>query len=343
MTSSPPSARSAVEKAQQALKAGDRLLARRWAEHALRVDPDFEEAWLILAGVSSPNASVNYLKRALEINPSSLNARRGMRWAVQRLRSEPANQSPRNGQIVEERISSDAWIRPKPAILPWTFLILTLAIAIVAWFGSPTFSKAFSPRQSLAVAQLGVGKDTRTPTPTPTFTSTPTFTPTPTPTETSTPTETPTNTPTETPTETPVPTKTPKPKKPKNAVHIPDNISAGQRWVDIDLSQQRAYAYQGSEIVNSFLVSTGTWLHPTVVGQFHIYVKYRYADMSGPGYYLPNVPYVMYFYKDYGLHGTYWHHNFGTPMSHGCVNFRTEDAAWLYNWASVGTLVNIHQ
>jgi lipoprotein-anchoring transpeptidase ErfK/SrfK len=71
-------------------------------------------------------------------------------------------------------------------------------------------------------------------------------------------------------------------------------------------------------------------------------VKYRYADMSGPGYYLPNVPYVMYFYRGYGIHGTYWHNNFGTPMSHGCVNFPTDDAGWLFDFASVGTVVNVH-
>ncbi|MGE5251028.1 MAG: L,D-transpeptidase, partial [Bacteroidota bacterium] len=58
--------------------------------------------------------------------------------------------------------------------------------------------------------------------------------------------------------------------------------------------------------------------------------------------YLPNVPYTMYFYKGYGLHGTYWHNNFGTPMSHGCVNLRIEDSKWLYNFASVGTTVNVH-
>ena len=102
------------------------------------------------------------------------------------------------------------------------------------------------------------------------------------------------------------------------------------------------YAYEGNTVVNSFLVSTGTWQYPTVTGKYHIYVKYRYTDMAGPGYYLPNVPYTMYFYQGYGLHGTYWHHNFGTPMSHGCVNLQTDDAAWLYNWASVGTLVNVH-
>ena len=117
---------------------------------------------------------------------------------------------------------------------------------------------------------------------------------------------------------------------------------SGAHWIDVDLTNQMVYAYQGDAVVNSFLVSTGTWLTPTVTGQYNIYVKYRSAPMSGPGYYLPDVPYIMYFYKGYGLHGTYWHSNFGTPMSHGCVNLRTDEAAWLYNWASVGTLVNVH-
>jgi len=59
-------------------------------------------------------------------------------------------------------------------------------------------------------------------------------------------------------------------------------------------------------------------------------------------YYLPDVPYTMYFYDGYGIHGTYWHDNFGTPMSHGCVNMRTSEAAWLFDFADVGTLVNVH-
>jgi lipoprotein-anchoring transpeptidase ErfK/SrfK len=64
--------------------------------------------------------------------------------------------------------------------------------------------------------------------------------------------------------------------------------------------------------------------------------------MRGPGYYLRDVPYVMYFYKDYGLHGTYWHDNSSTPMSHGCVNLSSADVEWLFNWASVGTRVVTH-
>ncbi len=121
-----------------------------------------------------------------------------------------------------------------------------------------------------------------------------------------------------------------------------DAAANGEHWIDVDLSQQRVYAYAGDTLVNSFLVSTGAWPTPTVTGKFNIWVKLRSTTMSGPGYYLTNVPYVMYFYKGYGLHGTYWHNNFGTPMSHGCVNLSIPDAEWLYNFASVGTLVNVH-
>ena len=118
--------------------------------------------------------------------------------------------------------------------------------------------------------------------------------------------------------------------------------SGGEHWIDVDLSQQRVYAYEGDTVVNSFVVSTGTWQTPTVTGKYKVWIKLRSAAMSGPGYYLPDVPYIMYFYKGYGLHGTYWHNNFGTPMSHGCVNLTIPDAAWLYNFSSVGTVVNVH-
>lgn len=116
----------------------------------------------------------------------------------------------------------------------------------------------------------------------------------------------------------------------------------GERWIDVDLAAQTVHAYEGEEMVRSFLSSTGRAATPTVTGQYRIWIKFLYDDMRGPGYYLKDVPYVMYFYKGYGLHGTYWHNNFGTPMSNGCVNLSIEDAAWLYDFAEVGTLVNVH-
>ena len=123
---------------------------------------------------------------------------------------------------------------------------------------------------------------------------------------------------------------------------------AGARRIDVNLSTQRLTAYEGNRAVFSTAVSTGTRAHPTVVGRFRIWTKLRYDDMTGGSrargdyYYLKNVPHVMYFYRGHALHGTYWHSNFGRPMSHGCVNLSRADAAWLFNWASVGTRVVTH-
>ena len=117
-------------------------------------------------------------------------------------------------------------------------------------------------------------------------------------------------------------------------------ITVGKQIV-IDLSAQQAYAYEDGQLLRVFTVSTGLPRTPTVQGDFHIYLKYSAQRMRGPGYDLPNVPWVMYFYQGYGLHGTYWHNNFGQPMSHGCVNMRTPEAEWLYNWAPIGTPVHV--
>lgn len=138
-------------------------------------------------------------------------------------------------------------------------------------------------------------------------------------------------------------TPTPEYVAPTAAPNVPAAVSGnGERWIDVDLSEQRLYAYEGDTLVRSFVVSTGTWQTPTVTGKYRVWIKLRSAPMSGPGYYLPDVPYIMYFYKGYGIHGTYWHNNFGTPMSHGCVNMTIADAEWVYNFSVVGTVVNVH-
>ena len=185
---------------------------------------------------------------------------------------------------------------------------------------------------------------TDTPTPLPSLTPAPTDIPLPSPTLE--PSPLPSATLTAPPVD-PSPQPTRKPKK-KTAVAAspnlrPQNVALNDRWIDVNLSTQTTYAMQGNQVMRSFTVSTGRWPTVTVTGTFKIYVKYRKASMTGDDYYLPNVPYVMYFFKGYGLHGTYWHNSFGTPTSHGCVNLRTEDAAWLFDFAPVGTIVNVHQ
>lgn len=120
----------------------------------------------------------------------------------------------------------------------------------------------------------------------------------------------------------------------------PAPAGTGRRFL-VDLSEQRLYAYDGDAMVRTTLISSGLPQYPTVIGTFSIYLKYESTRMIGPGYDLPNVPYTMYFYKGYGLHGTYWHSNFGTPMSHGCVNMPTEEAQWAFYWADYGTPVTV--
>lgn len=121
-----------------------------------------------------------------------------------------------------------------------------------------------------------------------------------------------------------------------------------QKRIEINLSTQHLYAYQGNQLIYSFFISSGTLRHPTVVGQFKPLVKLRSTEMiggskvAGDFYDLPNVPYVVYFYQGYAIHGTYWHNNFGHPMSHGCVNLRTADMILLYPWIDYNTTINIY-
>jgi lipoprotein-anchoring transpeptidase ErfK/SrfK len=363
MTQLNPAASKALYKAGEALKRGDHAEARRQAMIAARLEPDNEKPWLILAAVGSPEASVEYLRRALQINPDSKSAADGLNWALERLRKEQhiAPEVPSLSPISTRPIDEDTGPilvskkttaplskpptktdrQPSPnrgfilAGLPWFISLLVLIGAAMAMLGFSLDWSLAGKVSSSAFESTQMLKPSLTPTATATFTPTPTPTPTNTLTPTPTFTPIPTNTPTPIPTDTPVPTQT-------EVVYMPVEVGGEDRWIDVDLTNQMTHAYEGDEIVRSFVVSTGTWQYPTVTGQFRVYVKYASTSMSGPGYYLPGVPYVMYFYKGYGLHGTYWHNNFGTPMSHGCVNLRTDDAEWLFNWASVGTLVNVH-
>lgn len=121
-----------------------------------------------------------------------------------------------------------------------------------------------------------------------------------------------------------------------------ENAQRRGKWIEVQLASQRLIAWQDGRVRMSTLISSGLPRTPTVRGTFRIQRKYRRVRMRGPGYDLPNVPYTLFFYRGYALHGTYWHNNFGRPMSHGCVNMPTVRAAWLYAWAPIGTVVVVH-
>ncbi len=137
------------------------------------------------------------------------------------------------------------------------------------------------------------------------------------------------------------------PSNPAPAAAPAANAPTGGKWIDVNVTQQTITAYEGNTPIKTILVSTGLPRTPTVLGTFAIQRKYPAVRMTGgtPGidyYDLPNVPYSMFFYQGYAIHGTYWHTNFGHPMSHGCVNLPTAEAKWFYDWAPVGTPVVTH-
>jgi LysM repeat protein len=124
---------------------------------------------------------------------------------------------------------------------------------------------------------------------------------------------------------------------------IAAGVSADSRkWIEVNLTNQTLTAWQGDVAVLHTKISSGRKNTPTVTGHFKVLRKYKAQRMSGPGYDLPGVPWVMYFYSGYAIHGAYWHNNFGVPMSHGCVNVRVEESEMLYEWAPPGTEVYVH-
>ena len=143
----------------------------------------------------------------------------------------------------------------------------------------------------------------------------------------------------------------PKPKTPADVTTPPPGAPSDEaKWIEVDLTHQYMRAWEYSTVYYGEYISSGVAEHPTPTGTFHIFEKLEQDDMTdGPAappdeyYYLPNVPWVMYFLDGgYALHGTYWHHNFGTPMSHGCVNMTIDGAHTVYDWAPIGTTVWIH-
>ncbi len=123
-------------------------------------------------------------------------------------------------------------------------------------------------------------------------------------------------------------------------VQRPEGVPADARWIAVDLAQQTLSAYEGDQLVFVTLVSTGRppWFTPK--GLNRIWIKKQTGDMQGgivergDYYALQDVPWIMYFNKDVGLHAAYWHDRFGYPSSHGCVNLSPLDARWLFDWAT---------
>ncbi len=373
--------RSSLRRGLVAARAGDHAEARRWLRVALETEPDNIIALLWLAWlVPSRQESLTLLSRVLELDPKNERARAALRWARRRPPAseghtdQPEDESPSPAPELPGRAdllryvlgSSEAQekarsgvtaqrarklIGPLGLLLAIAACLFVIGVALIAWYSPSAVLAWVLPTATPTVTLVPTRAQNSTASPTTSIVSVPTSAYTPGLAPTALPTHIPT------PTVTPNPTATPAIAPPPPAPTSQPSAN-GEKWIDVDLTHQQLTAYQGNTPVFQTSVSTGLRNTPTVVGEFRIYWKLTATDMAGPGYYLPGVPYTMYFHAGYALHGTYWHSNFGQPMSHGCVNLRTEDAKWLFNWAdpllptgasqvrssnaSPGTLVVVH-
>jgi lipoprotein-anchoring transpeptidase ErfK/SrfK len=319
-------------------EAGDWRAARRHFIQVLRLDPLNEEALLWLAGLADdPRVSLAYLRQVLELNPGSERAKRGLDWALSRL--PPREPTPLPQEAPESPETKEPEVTPPRKRRTPLFRYLALGLVLIAvLLLLVVCGSAITGNLERLPQILFPPTHTPTATPTPTFTPTATATATFTPTPTSTPTATATQTPTATPTSTPTATMTPSPIPswtPSPTAVPPTPLPVrGEKWIDIALSTQTLVAYEGEVEVFRTTVSTGASQTPTVTGRFRIFRKLLSQTMRGPDYEQPNVPYVMYFYGAYSIHGAYWHNDFGRARSHGCVNLRVPEAQWLFEWAN---------
>ncbi|MBS1699242.1 MAG: L,D-transpeptidase family protein [Actinobacteria bacterium] len=120
------------------------------------------------------------------------------------------------------------------------------------------------------------------------------------------------------------------------------------RKIDVNLSTETLTVTENGKVVDSWLISSGRGDFATHTGSFTVNWKLDSQNMGNtdltkpPYYYQPDVKWVMYFNGDEALHGVYWHDNWGTPMSHGCVGMPEWRAEWLFDWSPQGTEVNVH-
>ncbi|MGZ6347464.1 MAG: L,D-transpeptidase, partial [Anaerolineales bacterium] len=115
-------------------------------------------------------------------------------------------------------------------------------------------------------------------------------------------------------------------------------VPEDEKHIEIYLDRQLLLAYEWDVLVYAARVATGRKNYESPRGWFHTFHKRPTYHMFGGAdefsiFDLPGVPWDSYV-TDNGvaLHGTYWHNDFGTPHSHGCINMAIQDAKWIFRW-----------
>jgi len=122
---------------------------------------------------------------------------------------------------------------------------------------------------------------------------------------------------------------------------ISPEVPAAEKRIEVSLLEQSVRCYEGSTEVFAGRISSGTLNDAgdafTPTGAFNTFRKRGSRHMAAgnlaTGYDLPGVPWVSYITQEgISFHGTYWHNDYGTPRSHGCINMTPSAAKWLYRW-----------
>jgi len=401
MDSIPSEANQAISLAVKALRSGDKNTARQYARKAATLAPNMEYAWLVLAEVSSLKNRIEYLERAILINPSRMSSHEELKLTLEKIDNQV--------NLDHTNLSSQTEILPtknKKFKYLYSFPILLLCSLMIglllwAWLGNTNSVLAVilpdSRTGGSEVPDTWGGSNILKPTQTPTITATqtliPTMTSTPSPTDTS---LMPTlisnsNSPTvigitvETyivqagdtlfkisqklrvnledlasinsissqsiiytgqillipktgyiPIYTPVPTDPPPP-------------DTSKKYIFVDISEQHLYAYESGLLVYSFIASTGM-NNATRVGVFSVLDKIPNAYGSTWNIWMPNWLGIYWAGSlENGIHALpilsnglrLWEGYLGTPISFGCIVLGVNESQLLYDWAVVGTPVEI--
>jgi len=121
--------------------------------------------------------------------------------------------------------------------------------------------------------------------------------------------------------------------------------------IEINISTQRFSAYEGDRLVYQFVTSTGLRGRDTAAGHFRVQSKIPLAYSS---IWRLQMPYWLGIYwvgsVENGIHAlpirpdgsVMWGGLLGQRASYGCVILSTSAARSIYNWAEIGTKVDIH-
>jgi hypothetical protein len=138
---------------------------------------------------------------------------------------------------------------------------------------------------------------------------------------------------------------------PEEFAPISPHVKPEKKRIEVSIVQQTLTAYEEDKVVLHTKISSGLLKEvpagmvptKTPTGTFNIQSKMPSKHMGDgnltaqlDAYELPGVPWVCFFEPKTGVatHGTYWHTNHGVPMSHGCINMKTEEARWIYRWTT---------